>query len=361
MLSALPPLTALSLKSLSLEDADGLATAAPKRKAPSSSSSSSGHYGLSNDSSFAVRLVVLSRLMRARDESILETAARGAIGAGVLHGLQGSVLRVAVSVGGADASLSAAQIATLFNMSASTVATQRLYDGGLSLPSKLPWRNAKALLSALLSALSGALATEAGAQVTALLLQSPPPQSLDQAAIAAISKLVVTVEAAMASRLSSGDAASSSSSVRSSSPTAPASLPSAMGPPQSSVPPVPPAPSAVAVEAFSIAPALSFVATIQRLVEAQLARPLEPSERDVLATAVEEGLSVLQPGGAEARRQLLAGPVLSALAATGAAQLWGCCLESTEGGIESVAALAGELVSCCSAIAAATFTSAIGI
>ena len=45
-----------------------LSIGAAKRKAPALSAS---HFGLSSDSSAAVRLVALSRLLQVRDESIL--------------------------------------------------------------------------------------------------------------------------------------------------------------------------------------------------------------------------------------------------------------------------------------------------
>ena len=49
-----------------------------------------------------------------------------------------------------DAALSEANVATFFNQSGSTIASQRLYSGGLSLPTRLPWASARALLAALL-------------------------------------------------------------------------------------------------------------------------------------------------------------------------------------------------------------------
>ena len=58
------------------------------------------------------------------------------------------------AVGGADQALTGVQITTLFNLSASHVATQRLYNSGLILPSKLSWVDAKALLAALLDGLT---------------------------------------------------------------------------------------------------------------------------------------------------------------------------------------------------------------
>ena len=45
--------------------------------------------------------------------------------------------RVAIAVGGATPALREQSVATFFGLSASTVATRRLYDGGLSLPTAL--------------------------------------------------------------------------------------------------------------------------------------------------------------------------------------------------------------------------------
>ena len=74
------PSLALSLSSLTL-GTSGIASAVVgtnKRKA-----TSSGHYGAANDSSLAVRLVAISRLMRTRDEPILDASARTAGGEAV--------------------------------------------------------------------------------------------------------------------------------------------------------------------------------------------------------------------------------------------------------------------------------------
>ena len=132
------PILALSLANLRLGDLidciDAPTAAATKRKAPCT-----GHYGLANDSSLAVRLVALSRLMRARDDDILHPAAQSPVGIAVLDALRAAVLRVAVASGGADSAMSEMQVTTLFNLSASHVATKRLYNGGLSRPSKLSW------------------------------------------------------------------------------------------------------------------------------------------------------------------------------------------------------------------------------
>ena len=108
----MPTLT-LSFANLSM-DCSQVTIDAPKRKATCSS-----HYGLANDSSLAVRLVALSRLMRARDDEILSPAAQTPVGVAVLAALRDAVLRVALAVGGADQALTNVQIVTLLNLSAS--------------------------------------------------------------------------------------------------------------------------------------------------------------------------------------------------------------------------------------------------
>ena len=61
------------------------------------------------------------------------------------------------------------------------------------------------------------------------------------------------------------------------------------------------------------------------------------------------------------RQQLLNAPILTALVTAGAAQLWACCLETTEHDVANVAALARELIACCSSVSAAMFATAIGV
>ena len=112
-----------------------------------------GHHGLSNDSAATLALIAVSRLVRARDESILQQAAASPVGLSLLGALRAAVLRLAST---ANASLNEQSISTLFNLSGSTVASKRLYDGGLSLPQKLPHASAKALVNAMLEALNTA-------------------------------------------------------------------------------------------------------------------------------------------------------------------------------------------------------------
>jgi len=55
------------------------------------------------NSSAPIRLVAISRLVHAKDDDIVGTAAQSPTGNAVLIALKAAVLRVAVAVGGADA------------------------------------------------------------------------------------------------------------------------------------------------------------------------------------------------------------------------------------------------------------------
>ena len=316
-------------------------TDAPKRKAP-------GHYGASVDSALAVALVALSRLLKTREPDVLEPASRSPIGVALLAALRAAVLRVARSTDGADAALSEANVATFFNQSGSTIASQRLYSGGLSLPTRLPWASARALLAALLDSVSAAAATPLGAVVASTLTNSAPLSAEAQSSVAA---LAANIEVEMLARLGESGGGSSSASGRSTPPAPP--LP---------MPPAPPLPSPLpAQQAFAIDASRSLVANAARLIEARLQRPLAQSEGDELERALEEGLSVLQAGGAEARRSLLRSSVLVALTRPPAAQLWAAVLEASERDVPSLAALTAAIVDACSNLAAMLFASALGL
>lgn len=323
---------------------------ASKRKA-TSSSSCGGHYGASSDSALRLVLVALSRLMRTRDDSILEQAAATPMGVATLAVLRSAMLRIAVSVGGADPSLNEQSMTTLFNLSASTIAVQRLYDSAtLSLPSKLPWPNAKALVGALLNSLAAARTADTGYRVGERLLRLPAPP-MDAAAHADLTALTTLIECEMRTRLAEGGSAASSSSA--SSRSTPPPLPAPIAP---IVPPIPL--PATAVEPFAIDATLSLSTNARRLITASLRRPLRPDEAAAMDDALDEALSVLQAGDAAARRQLLDTNALAALTTPSAAFLWASCVEATEGAVASVAALAAAVVKMCSEIAAVLFASA---
>lgn len=330
----IPSLAALQI------DADAAGSSGGKRKA--SGASSASHWGLSSDSSARIALVALSRVMRAREDSVLAAAAASPAGAALLSALRAAVQRVAVAVGGASPQLGDVQVTSLFGMSGSTVANRRQYDGGLTLPSTLPWQQAKALLRALLDALNAARLSDNGARVATLLLQQPP-RPMDAAGQAAIEVVVLEVEAAMTTRLGGGGVASSSSSSRSTPPPQP---------PVPAFPMPPPVP-------FALDAAQTLAANVSRLVVARLGRPLLLAETATIQASLDEGLSVLQAGGAAARQQLLNSRALDALANPGAAQLWACWLEAAESGVESVESLAAAAVAGCSSIAAVLFVAGV--
>ena len=125
-------------------------------------------------------------------------------------------------------------------------------------------------------------------------------------------------------------------------------------------------PTAVAVPIeepppFALDAHRSLLANAEALVAARLRRTLEPPEREALVSALGEGLSVLQAGGADARRQLLASHALLALANPGGAQLWACVLEAAEAEVTSVRELASAVVVACAAMAGVLFASSLGM
>ena len=331
--SAALPTLALSLGRLQLTTTIG----APKR------SRAVGHGGASSDSSMSVALVALSRLVRTREYSILEPASRSPVGAPLMEALRAAVLKVARAAGGADAALSEANVQTYFNQSASTIANQRLYTGGLSLPARLPWPSAKALLAALLDSLTAVAMTAAGVSIAAAVSNSNPP-AVDTALIASV---VAAVEAGMAARLDGSSGGGSSSASGRSTPPLPIPMPIPMPPP--------------AQQTFAVDAGKSLAANVQRLVEARLRRQLSPSEREAVRQALEEGLSVLQAGGAEAGRSLLESNMLVALTRPPAAHLWASVLEASERGVSSLTALTAAIVDVCSDLAAMLFASALGL
>ena len=333
-----------------------LAIGAPKRKAPAGGGGSGrvGHYGLRDDSSAQIALVALSRVAQARDEAILQTAAQTPAGVALLALLKAAVLRVAVTVGGADPSLSSMSVMTLFNLSGSGVASQRLFDGGLSLPTKLPWPQARALVAALLNALNAARASDVGGRLGILLL-TLPPVAVDAKIQAELTAFVAEVEAGMRVRLSgnSGDADSGGGGDGGSGASSSRSTP----------PPQPELPAAEAVPIRdAIQPTLTLSDNARTLLEARLGRRLSASEGQRVEEALAEALSVLQAGGAEARRRLLSTSMATAMLNPGVAMTWGCVVETiSDGDASSIGAFSSALVATASTIAGALFASAFGV
>jgi len=220
-------------------------------------------------------------------------------------------------------------------------------------------KHAKALLAALFDALAALRATPEGHAFADLLLRLPAAP-LDDDARAALAALVATVEPDVARRVASGSNASSSSD-RSTPPPLPLPLPPPPPPPSQPPPPVvviavPVAPD----EPFALLPTSSLLANAELLVAMRLRRDgLDASERAALLTGLDDGLSVLQAGGADARSTLLASNVLVALATAAGAQLWACVAEAAEGQPQSVEAMATAIERCCSTMAGALFASQI--
>jgi hypothetical protein len=275
--------------------------------------------------------------------------ARAPVGSWLLAQLKAVVRSVALTAGGARPSLNEHSIASLFNMSASSIAIQRLYDGGLSLPFNLPWPRARALVSALLEGLNAARTTELGARVGELLMRQPAVP-LDAAAQADVGELIAVVESAMRARLGGSAAGGSRSSGGDGSSAASAR----------STPPPGSMPVAVAVEVPSHVDAASTLSVnARRLVQGGLSRAMLEAETAQLDAALSEALSLLQAGGEEGRRRLLGETMAVALLTPGAAQLWASIVEAVDGGVPSVAAVCNSLVDHASAVAGVLFARAV--
>ena len=109
---------------------------------------------------------------------------------------------------------------------------------------------------------------------------------------------------------------------------------------------------------IGIDPAASLATNLLRLVESRIRRALSQSEVASVAAALDDGLSVLQSGGADARRQLLGASMLVALANQSGAWLWAAALEAIERPAASIAGLANAIVESCSTTAAMLFADA---
>ena len=206
-----------------------------------------------------------------------------------LASLRAAVLRVAVAAGGADAGLNETSVATLFNLSGSSFDRQARYDGAsLTLPSRLPWPKAKALVRVMLDSIAASLVVAEGSLLHRMLLQLPFVP-LDEQAQAAVAKLIAVVESEMSSRLQRGggaDASSSSSSTWSAQPPQPPqppALPMPFAPqpqpqllppaPQPQLlPPAPPAPPPALPPLLDVS--MSLQSNARRLVQARLGRSM---------------------------------------------------------------------------------------
>jgi hypothetical protein len=85
---------------------------------------------------------------------------------------------------------------------------------------------------------------------------------------------------------------------------------------------------------------------------------LSPEEAAEVTAALDEGLSILQAGGAVARQQLLGMNLTDALATQGGAWLWAVTLEATASNAPVVATLTAAIVDGSSAVAVMLFAQA---
>ena len=334
------------------------------------------HWGLPTDSASRLVLIALSRLLRTPDEMMLTQVAGSPVGGAFLASLRAAVLRVAVAAGGADAGLNETSVATLFNLSGSSFDRQARYDGAsLTLPSRLPWPKAKALVRVMLDSLAASLVVAEGSLLHRMLLQLPFVP-LDEQAQAAVAKLIAVVESEMISRLQRGggaDASSSSStwSAQPPQPPQPLALPMPFAPqpqpqllppaPQPQLlPPAPPAPPPALPPLLDVS--MSLQSNARRLVQARLGRAMTQPETETLDAALVEALGVLRVATDEEHRTALQSVALIALSTPAGAQLWACLLEeATARGVQIVAEYASAVVAAASAIAGAQFASALGL
>jgi hypothetical protein len=288
-----------------------------------------------------------------------------------LASLRAAVLRVAVVAGGADTSLNETSVETLFNLSGSSFDRQARYDGAsLTLPSRLPWPKAKALVRVMLDSIAASLVVAEGSLLHRMLLQLPFVP-LDEQAQATVAKLIAVVESEMSSRLQRGggaDASSSSSSTWSAQPPQPPALPMPFAPqPQPQLlppalqppPPAPPAPPPALPPLLDVS--MSLQSNARRLVQARLGRAMTQPETETLDAALVEALGVLRVATDEDHRTALQSVALIALSTPAGAHLWACLLDEAEHTFQSVAAYAAAVVSAASAIASAQFAAALGL
>ena len=114
-------------------------------------------------------------------------------------------------------------------------------------------------------------------------------------------------------------------------------------------------------EPFALMPTASLLDNAAALVAMRLGRHdgLDATERAALLRGLDDGLSVLQAGGAHARSTLLATNVLVALATPSGAQLWACIAEAADAQPTIVGAMASAIERCCSTMAGALFASSL--
>jgi len=276
--------------------------------------------------------------------------------------LMAATLRLVVLVVNAgDAAASTAvnlgNIATLFNVTGSTLARQASYEALFGLPDRVTWNDARAAYAAMLDALAHARTMPAGAAVESLLMSNATGSDASPATV--IHAFVDAVQERAAHRLTTaprlGVTASYSSSSITASTTTPTPPPAPSPTPAAAVPPLPlPPPTA-----FRIEPTTSLTSNLMRLIEGRLHQS-NHDDRTTISAALDEGLSLLLPAATAARRQeLLASNVLTALTQPSTAWLWASTLEATSSDrVSRVDDMATSILNSCSATAASLFAEA---
>ena len=121
---------------------------APAKRKPASST----HFGERSDSAqMAVNLIALSRVLLTKDADVLATVAASVNGAELMRRLMAATLGLAVlAAAGGNAPLNIGNIATMFNVTGSTLSRQSSYEALFGLPDKISWNDARAVYAALL-------------------------------------------------------------------------------------------------------------------------------------------------------------------------------------------------------------------
>ena len=290
----------VSLHRLSIVDTVGAPKRVPSKEC---SRASTGHGGVRFDSGrHTVGIILLSRLLMSTDEQYLQRIAQSNYGTGILQRMREMVLEVARPTA---PSLEMAQVQTLFNTVGATLKRADVYNGLLSLPSRLSFERARAVYIAVLDAVTSESGQEVGRAVVEMLTSDPNPSTAANAdAIAAA--FVSRVRELVVMHLGCSGGGSS------------------VCPPAPTPPPQPPS---------ALSPCCSFIETLEQVVSAHIGRNLSVSEKGSARAALDEGLSVLSTLNAEGRSHLLDKSVLEALIDADAAQLYACVVASTKSGV----------------------------
>ena len=115
------------------------------------------------------------------------------------------------------------------------------------------------------------------------------------------------------------------------------------------------------MEPTAIDSSASLAVNFHRRIAARWGRPLTPDDTEMIETALDESLTVMDVSDVEVRRRLVDGPVLAALAHAAAAQLWACALDALGRELASASEVADALRSASSATAAVLFVDGLGL